>query len=139
MSPERANTLLLLVRLFLSFSLRDFQPEFDPLNMLKNSPNLAGTSGPAKNLIICKNYPPPPQNDSLAPPRWFLTCCGPQECRIETKPTTTGSSPQDLKIVYSHPSSKSNRKSARIQKCHFSMHYVNAKGYETAHDFGFRL
>ncbi len=34
---------------------RVIEPEFDPLNMLKNSPKLARTSGLAKNSIKCKN------------------------------------------------------------------------------------
>ncbi|MDG2589829.1 hypothetical protein P7M45_23100, partial [Vibrio parahaemolyticus] len=37
--------------IIICFSVRDFKLEFDPLNMLKNSPKLARMSGLAKNFI----------------------------------------------------------------------------------------
>ncbi len=35
--------------------LRIFEPNFEPLNMLKNSPKLARTSGRVKDFTKCKN------------------------------------------------------------------------------------
>ena len=51
--PEGKGPIVIVLFLLLFYRL--FEPQFDPLNLLQNSPNLAGTSGLAKNSIKWKN------------------------------------------------------------------------------------
>ena len=100
--PQRGEDPLVSV-LFLSFFLlslliRHFNPKFDPLNMLKNSPNLARTSGLVKYLIKCKNYPPKCQNVLYS--ATYVSNMAATACRREIEPKLNYSSHQDLQIIY---------------------------------------